>query len=103
MLLSCKPETKQKDTKTQCNWCRVVPTPMPPFFDPLYLFSFTSDLYSESRFVIPSLSSTKLDDGGGGGGGGPYSFSCPPPPPRPPPRIIHIRNAFHSQRPSQKD
>ena len=38
-------------------------TPYAPFYDPLYLFSFKSNFYFESRFIIISLSSTILDNG----------------------------------------
>ena len=63
MLLPCKSETKQKRYKNTGNVMGVGWYPYAPLFDPLYLFSFTSDFYFESRFVILSLSSTMLDDG----------------------------------------
>ena len=84
MLLPCKSETKQKRYKNRNYNGRRVVLPTPPFFDPLYLFSVTSDFYFESRFVILSLSSTKLDDGVHT-----VFLAPPPPPPPPPPRYYH--------------
>ena len=60
MLLPCKSNAKQKDTKKCENVMGVGCYPLRlPFLIPRIFFDF----YFESRFIILSLNSTILDDG----------------------------------------
>lgn len=60
--VNSKRKKKEKKKHVKCNISRGT-TPYAPLKNPLYLFSFKSNFNFESRFVIPSLNSTILDDG----------------------------------------
>ena len=64
MQLPCKFEAKEKRREffLKCNFNRGY-HPLRPLKKPIISFSFKSDFYFESRFELPSLNSTILDDG----------------------------------------